>query len=119
MYSLQNLVRKLSRAFRMAYQKMTYNQHQTLRVGQTYHTKAPSKLLAWVIAATLVLSGCGQGQSAKIYHVGILSGLDAFSPAVDGFKAKMAELGYVEGKNISYDIQKTNVDLEAYKKIAQ
>jgi putative tryptophan/tyrosine transport system substrate-binding protein len=76
-------------------------------------------LVALVIIAALVLSACGSAQQAKVYHVGILSGLDAFSPAVDGFKAKMAELGYVDGKNIIYDLQKTNVDMDAYTNIAK
>ena len=31
----------------------------------------------------------------------------------------MTELGYTEGKNIVYDVQKTNVDIDAYKKITQ
>jgi putative ABC transport system substrate-binding protein len=66
-----------------------------------------------------VLSGCGTAPTPKVYHVGVLSGLDAFAPAVDGFKSKMTELGYVEGKNIVYDIQKTNVDIDAYKKIVK
>jgi putative ABC transport system substrate-binding protein len=38
---------------------------------------------------------------------------------VDGFKAKMTELGYVEGKNITYDVESTDVDLEAYKRITK
>ncbi|MES2006653.1 MAG: ABC transporter substrate-binding protein [Patescibacteria group bacterium] len=44
--------------------------------------------------------------SEKVYHVGVLNALDYFGPAVDGFKSKMTELGYVEGKNIIYDIEK-------------
>ncbi len=45
--------------------------------------------------------------SAKVYKVGILDGLDAFfGVTVTGFKHKMTALGYVEGKNITYDVQK-------------
>jgi putative tryptophan/tyrosine transport system substrate-binding protein len=76
-------------------------------------------LLTWLIVVTVLLSGCGQAEKAKVYRVGILSGLDAFAPAIDGFRAKMTELGYVEGENITYDIQSTNVDIEAYKRIAR
>ena len=76
-------------------------------------------LISCVMMAALLMSGCGQAQESKVYRVGVLSGLDAFSPAIDGLKAKMTELGYVEGKNISYDVQKTNVDIEAYKSIAK
>jgi putative ABC transport system substrate-binding protein len=54
-----------------------------------------------------------------MYHVGVLSGLSAFSPAIDGFKARMTELGYVEGKNITYDIQSTEVDMDAYQSITE
>jgi putative tryptophan/tyrosine transport system substrate-binding protein len=76
-------------------------------------------LFAGILIIAMLLSGCGQAQNSKVYHVGVLSGLDAFSPAVDGFKAKLTELGYVEGKNIVYDIQKTNVDMAAYKSMAK
>lgn len=76
-------------------------------------------LISGVMIVALLLSGCGQAQESKVYRVGILSGLDAFSPAIDGLKAKLTELGYVEGKNIAYEIQKTNVDIEAYRSIAK
>jgi len=74
--------------------------------------------LTWVIVIGLLLSGCAQAQ-AKVYHVGVLSGLSAFSPALDGFKAKMTELGYIEGENITYDVQSTEVDIDAYKSITK
>jgi putative ABC transport system substrate-binding protein len=77
-----------------------------------------SSLIVVVILVT-ILSGCSGAQQSKVYRVGILSGLDAFSAAIDGFQAKMTELGYVEGENIVYDIERTNVDIEAYKRIAQ
>src|SRR5687768_8549287 len=77
-------------------------------------------LLSCLIALTMILSGCGQAPTPKIYRVGVLSGLGPyFAPAVDGFKAQMAELGYVEGENIIYDVQETTVDIEAYKSITQ
>lgn len=67
-----------------------------------------------LIAVCLILSGCGE-KTQKVYRVGILSGLDFFADTTDGFKEKMTELGYVEGKNIVYDVQKTNFDMTAYK----
>ena len=72
-------------------------------------------LLSCLIVISLFLSGCGALQPAKVYRVGILSGLSAFSPAVDGFKSEMTTLGYVEGKNITYDVQSSEFDLPAYK----
>lgn len=77
-------------------------------------------LWIWVIAAAVVLLVLGisgyflffkekisqKATTEKVYHVGVLSALDFFFPAVDSFKQKMTELEYVEGKNIIYDIQK-------------
>ncbi len=62
------------------------------------------------IILSLLLSGCGGAQQSKVYHVGILSGIESFANTADGFKARMTELGYVEGKNIVYDLQKTNFE---------
>jgi putative ABC transport system substrate-binding protein len=75
-------------------------------------------MLSLVVVLALLLSGCGT-EEPKVYRVGILSGLDYMAGAADGFKEAMAELGYVEGENIVYDLQKTNFDLEAYKSILQ
>ncbi|MCG2785944.1 MAG: ABC transporter substrate-binding protein [Anaerolineae bacterium] len=62
-------------------------------------------IFSLLIIASLLLSGCGSPQDAKVYRIGILSGLDAFQPITDGFKAQMTELGYVEGENVIYDVQ--------------
>lgn len=61
-------------------------------------------LLSGVTVMAMLLSGCGQAQSAKVYKVGIL-GVASFPDATTGFKEKMTELGYVEGENIIYDEQ--------------
>jgi putative tryptophan/tyrosine transport system substrate-binding protein len=54
----------------------------------------------------------------KVYHVGVLSGLSFFATVTDGFKAKMMELGYADGKNITYDVQETtNIEMDKYKQI--
>jgi putative ABC transport system substrate-binding protein len=73
-------------------------------------------LLILLVAISTLLSGCGK-KTQKVYRVGILSGLDYMANTADGFKAKMTELGYVEGKNIVYDYQKTDFDMAAYKSI--
>ena len=74
-----------------------------------------AKLWGWLalllgsVLVGLLISGCGTEES-KVYRVGILSGLDFFADTADGFKAKMTELGYIEGENIIYDMQTTNFD---------
>ncbi len=82
-------------------------------------SKALATVLIWVIVFTLLLSACGSSKTPKVYHIGILSGLDGFADIADGFKASMTELGYIEGKNIIYDVQKMNIDPAAYKSAVQ
>lgn len=55
----------------------------------------------------------------KPYRIGILSGLDFFSVIADSFKEEMANSGYVEGKNVVYDIHKTNFEPEKEKQILE
>jgi putative ABC transport system substrate-binding protein len=75
-------------------------------------------VLIWIVVLSLLLSGCGT-EEPKVYRVGILSGLSFAVDAVDGFKAGMAELGYVEGQNIVYDLQSTDFDMAVYRSILQ
>lgn len=58
--------------------------------------------LAILLFTVIFLSGCTT-QEQKVYHVGILCEAGNMNSIADGFKAKMTELGYVEGKNIVYD----------------
>jgi putative tryptophan/tyrosine transport system substrate-binding protein len=79
-------------------------------------SRARWMILVWFALIALVLSGCG-ADKPKVYRVGILSGLDFFASTADGFKAKMADFGYVEGQNIVYDMHKTNFEPEAERQI--
>jgi putative tryptophan/tyrosine transport system substrate-binding protein len=56
-------------------------------------------------------------QPTKPYRVGILSGLNLFLGIADSFKEELTKLGYIEGKNIVYDLQKTNFETEKEKQI--
>jgi putative ABC transport system substrate-binding protein len=73
------------------------------------------KVLALATVSALLLGGCCKEKTPQVYRVGILSGLSFAVDAVDGFKAGMAELGYVEGENIVYDLQSTEFDMAAYR----
>jgi putative ABC transport system substrate-binding protein len=75
--------------------------------------------LILIVVGSLFLSGCGAQIASKTYRVGILSGHPAFAAVADGFIAQMDELGYVEGKNIVYDLQETGSDAERMKEISQ
>jgi|WetSurMetagenome_2_1015567.scaffolds.fasta_scaffold00606_17 putative tryptophan/tyrosine transport system substrate-binding protein len=50
----------------------------------------------------------------KVYKVGILNGFDYVGGNTDGFIAGMTELGYIQGKNITYDVQKTSPVITEY-----
>lgn len=69
-------------------------------------------LVILIIVTCVFLGGCAEKkqQEKKVYRVGILSGFDTLAVINDSFKAGMTELGYTEGKNIDYDIQKTNFE---------
>ncbi len=73
-------------------------------------------LITLIVVIGVLLSGCG-AKKPKVYRVGILSGLGFVADITDGFKAGMAELGYVEGENITYDVQTTEFDMAAYQRI--
>lgn len=81
-------------------------------------TPHPWFILIWLVVIILLVTGCSNAQaSPKVYRVGVLSSQDFFAATTDGFKAKMTNLGYKEGQNIIYDVQKTNVDAVAEEKI--
>jgi putative ABC transport system substrate-binding protein len=88
-----------------------YNNNFTHKKNRSGYT-----LFVLVMVLALLLSGCST-KKTKVYKVGILSGLVYVADAADGFKAKMTELGYVEGKDIIYDVQTTNFDMEVYRSI--
>jgi len=66
-------------------------------------------ILILLVAVCVSLVSCSE-KKPKVYRVGILCGLDYIANIPDSFKSKMTELGYVEGKNIVYDIQRTNFE---------
>lgn len=58
-------------------------------------------------------------EAQKVYRIGALVADDQFVPAVEGFKKKMAEIGYIEGKNVRYDFHNAKGDRDTLKKLAQ
>lgn len=80
----------------------------------------PAGLSPWrflfFLALIVAAFGC-RGPEPRMPRVGILCGLDVFLSTEDGFKARMTELGYVEGRTIAYDFQRTNFDAPAEARI--
>jgi putative tryptophan/tyrosine transport system substrate-binding protein len=75
-------------------------------------------VLTALVVFCMALSGCG-GKKEKVYRIGIVSEVAAFTAIADGCKAKMTELGYTEGKNIFYDIRIANMDSEQEKQVVK
>jgi putative tryptophan/tyrosine transport system substrate-binding protein len=81
-----------------------------------------SKRFVLVAAAALAaLAACpgGCAKAAKNYRIGVLVGTASMSGLYDGFKRKMAELGYAEGKNVAYDAESSNADRAEERRIAE
>ncbi len=75
-------------------------------------------LLLIILLVALSISSCG-AEETKTYRVGVLAGISFLADIEAGFKDGMAELGYVEGENIVYDVQTTEFDIPAYQSILQ
>ena len=66
-----------------------------------------------IVFSAILISSC-QSKEEKL-RIGILCGLSFFRDTADGFKDKLTELGYIEGKNVDYDFRNINSDIEAYR----
>jgi len=84
-----------------------------------YHSWKWLTWLIWMVVMIMLASACSSQTTPQVYRVGLLSGTDAFNTTIDGFKVEMAELGYVEGENISYDFQAAGGDSEKTNQIAE
>lgn len=79
-----------------------------------------TKTLLWVVSllgAALAVPESAFAQ--KGYRIGVLLADDRFAPSLEGFKVKMAELGYREGINLAYEIHNAKGDRDTYGMLAQ
>jgi putative ABC transport system substrate-binding protein len=60
------------------------------------------RLLAVGVVALLVIGVGGQLATPRLFRIGVLNPDSPFDEMLDGFKAEMAQLGYVEGNTIEY-----------------
>jgi len=73
--------------------------------------KIPILLVVLLIVTCVFCSGCNELQEgAKVYRVGIVGGVEAFTEIADGFIDGLTDLGYIQGENIIYDSQIGNYD---------
>jgi len=81
--------------------------------------QANIKRRAFAVTLTSLLCFASPVEADKVYRIGALVAEDQFAFAFEGFKKKMAEIGYVEGKNVKYDFHNAKGDIDALKKLAQ
>jgi putative tryptophan/tyrosine transport system substrate-binding protein len=88
---------------------------------QTFHQPVSRSLVWSALFAGLLgaLLQCGCAKKERTYRIGVLSGINTYLGAIDSFKARMSELGYVEGENTRYDIKTVNADPAGERRIAQ
>ncbi len=77
------------------------------------------RTLLFVFLLLVCSMGVPEASAQKVYHIGALVAEDQFVPAFNGFKKKMAELGYTEGKDINYDFYNAKGDRDSVAKLAQ
>lgn len=77
----------------------------------THKNKSMLTLIAcsFVLFSALLIA-CGNKQS-KMYTIGVINVVPSLDYSVKGFKEGMAELGYIEGKNIRYIYDGATVDI--------
>src|SRR5690349_10811601 len=68
------------------------------------HSSAKGRIIVFVtFLVALLLTACSPAPAQPAsFKVGLINGGANFNAIVDGFKAGMTDLGYVEGKNLTY-----------------
>lgn len=75
--------------------------------GNRVHRRWRTRVSVALILLSVLVTACGGDNDNKkvakqSFKVGILNPIELFNPSVEGFKAGMAALGYVEGQNVTY-----------------
>jgi putative ABC transport system substrate-binding protein len=65
-------------------------------------TKKGWTILVGVIVFSLLLMACGGPAKPKTYTIGVINLAPTLEDAFTGFKQGMADLGYIEGENVTY-----------------
>lgn len=76
-------------------------------------------IFALLLMGLAVIVNPNQVQAQKSHRISGLVAYDQFIPAMDGFRKRMAQLGYVEGTNVIYNFQNSKGDQGVLKKLAE
>jgi putative tryptophan/tyrosine transport system substrate-binding protein len=81
-------------------------------------TRASIHKVVLTVALGFSLLSAGPADAQKVFTIGSLNTADQFLDAFDGFKVRMAELGYKEGRNVRYEYHNSKGNAETLKAIA-
>lgn len=87
---------------------------------KTFHTRM--LLCVALIASLVLLSSCEREsatQASPSYHIGVITGIDAFDAVIDGIKAGLHKRGYREGDNVHLEIRRGQGDKKKMQSIAE
>jgi putative ABC transport system substrate-binding protein len=87
-------------------------------VKHNQQLKYSTILIVVFIITGLLLSACG-GEQDKTYTIGVVNLTPVLEDTVTGFKESMAELGYIEGENITYIYEGSTGDIGKLDPVAQ
>jgi len=82
-------------------------------------TVARSALAGIVMLALFIVPLATDGQQNRVYSVGVLLQGGSYSPAVDGLREGLRELGLEEGKQLVLDVRDAKGDLKAVEAAAR
>lgn len=72
-----------------------------MKPNRRFKCRPQSLVVTLLIVAGLLLAACGTPQPQTV-TIGVVNLSLALNPVFDGFKAGMADLGYVEGQSVTY-----------------
>jgi putative ABC transport system substrate-binding protein len=80
---------------------MNISQGKTLLARKTAQN-ITTRMVICLMLTGLLLMTCGRTIPVKTYTIGVVNYVPALDTVFAGFKARMAALGYTEGKNVTY-----------------
>ncbi len=77
------------------------------------------RFVSILLITAFVLAACGGMSQPKTYTIGVINLSAGLDSVLDGFKAGMAQAGYVEGQNVTYIYSGAAANIQALDPIVQ
>lgn len=86
-------------------------------------SRVSSRAVRWTALVALMVAAvalaAGKAAAQKVHSIGSLNTADQFINSFEGFKSRMAEFGYLEGKNVRYQYYNSRGNDELLRTVAQ